>query len=281
MERGVTVITGAASGMGVATARRLLRPDQVLLLVDVNEDKLAAVRDDIAEYATGDDAVQTARVDVTDEAAVAGLAERVGAIGPFCTLAHAAGISPTMADWRAVIQVDLVGTAIMLEAFRPLARPGSVAVCWASNGAYMGVSAQGDPAIDALLDDPLAADLLGRLEEVNGERFNSADGSGDAYCWAKRGVIRLVRRQAAPWGKQGGRVVAISPGIVNTPMSRQEFAAQPLMQVMLDNTPVPRMAAPSEIADLVAFLASPSAAFITGTDVIIDGGCNAALGQIA
>jgi NAD(P)-dependent dehydrogenase (short-subunit alcohol dehydrogenase family) len=267
--------------MGLAAARRLLRPDRTLLLVDRDELGVLAVRDDLAEYADTDDAVQTASADVTDETAVARLVERVAGLGEFAVLAHAAGISPTMADWRAVIHVDLVGTAILLDAFLPVVRPGSVAVCWASNGAYMGVSAHGDPAIDALLDDPRRPDLLDRLHEVNPERFDSADGSGDAYCWAKRGVLRLVRRQAAAWGKHGGRVVSISPGIINTPMSRQELAVQPLMQVMLDNTPVPRMGAPNEIAELVAFLASPAAAFITGTDILIDGGCNAALGQIA
>ncbi len=280
MDRGVTVITGAASGMGLACARRLARPDQTLLLVDIDAAKLAAVRADVAEYASGPDDVQTATVDVTDVASLAGLADRVRELGEFRALAHAAGISPTMAAWDAVIRVDLVGTALILEALRPLAVSGTAVVCWASNGAYMGISGAGDPILDAILDEPLAPDLIDRLAAANGERFSSPDGSGDAYTWAKRGVIRLVRREAAAWGARGARIVSISPGIINTPMSRQEFAVQPLMKVMIDNTPIPRFGAPNEIAELVAFLVSPNAGYITGCDILIDGGVSAALGQL-
>ena len=63
-----------------------------------------------------------------------------------------------------------------------------------------------------------------------------------------------------------------SPGIINTPMSRQELEQQPMMQVMLDNTPVPRMGAPSEVADLVPWVVSDAAGYLTGADILIDGG---------
>ena len=96
MGAGVTIVTGAASGMGLATARRLLRPRETMVLVDLDAAKLDAVRADLAEYAAGSEWVQTAVADVTDTDAMARLAETVRGLGPFRTLAHAAGISPTM-----------------------------------------------------------------------------------------------------------------------------------------------------------------------------------------
>jgi NAD(P)-dependent dehydrogenase (short-subunit alcohol dehydrogenase family) len=274
---GVTVVTGAASGMGLATARRLLRPRETMVLVDLDAAKLDAVRADLAEYAAGQEWVQTAVADVTDADALAGLAEQVHELGPFRALAHAAGVSPTMGEWWQMIHVDLVGTARILQTFLPLAEPGTVAVCWASNSAYIGAVPAGDAVLDAILDHPLAPDLHARLDAALDGRWNTPAGSGEAYGWAKRGVTRLVRREASAWGARGGRLLSISPGIINTPMSRLELERQPLMQVMLDNTPIPRMGAPSEVADLVAFLVSDRAGYLTGTDILIDGGVSATI----
>jgi NAD(P)-dependent dehydrogenase (short-subunit alcohol dehydrogenase family) len=224
--------------------------------------------------------VQTAVADITDVDALAKLADTVRDLGPFRTLAHAAGISPTMGEWWPMVHVDLVGTARILQALLPLAESGTVALCWASNSAYMPGTSDGDPVIDAILDDPLAPDLHDRLAAALEGRWDGEDGSGQAYGWAKRGVIRLVRREASAWGARGARLLSISPGIINTPMSRQELERQPMMQVMLDNTPVPRMGAPTEVAELAAFLASDEAGYLTGTDILIDGGVSATLEQM-
>jgi NAD(P)-dependent dehydrogenase (short-subunit alcohol dehydrogenase family) len=248
-----------------------------MLLVDLDAAKLDTVRADLAEYAAGPEWVQTAVADVTDTDAMARLAEQVRDRGPFRTLAHAAGISPTMGEWWPMIHVDLVGTARILQALLPLAEPGTVAVCWASNSAYMGATPAGDPMLDAILDDPLDPELRARLDAALEGRWDTPAGSGEAYGWAKRGVIRFVRREASAWGARGGRLLSVSPGIINTPMSRQELEKQPMMQVMLDNTPVPRMGAPSEVADLVAFLVSDDAGYLTGTDILIDGGVSATI----
>ena len=145
----VTIVTGAASGMGLATARRLLRPRETMLLVDLDAAKLEAVRADLAEYAAGADWVHTAVADVTDTDAMTRLAEQVQGLGTFRTLAHAAGISPTMGEWWPMIHVDLVGTARILQALLPLVEPGSVAVCWASNSAHMGATPPAIPCSTA------------------------------------------------------------------------------------------------------------------------------------
>ena len=257
----VTVVTGAARGMGLACAHRLYRPGEPLVLVDVD---LAGIR----RVAKGlGDGVVAYQCDVSDEAEVVGLAARVQELGSFRALAHAAGISPTMADWRRIMDVDLRGSALMLQAFRSLATTGSAAVCFASIAAHL-LTASGDPSIDPIIEDPLADDFLERLDALNDARITD---TGGAYGWAKRGVQRLVARESVSWGRKGARVCSVSPGMIDTPQGQQEYAAQPMMAFMLEHTPLGRFGQPDEIAAVVAFLLSDEASFLSGTDIVIDG----------
>lgn len=201
--------------------------------------------------------------DVSDRTAVAALVARVESLGPFRSLAHVAGISPTMADARRTFEVDLVGTQLLLDAFEPLVSAGSAAVCWASSAAHQ--LGGGDPAMDELVDDVRADDFLDRVAA-------RVTDTGMAYSWAKRGVIRSVARASITWGRRGGRVNSISPGIIETPQAAQELEAHPIMRTMLDNTPLGRFGTASEVAELAAFLLSDAASCISGIDVLIDGG---------
>jgi len=268
----VHIATGAGRGMGRACADRLAPTADVLVVVDRDETALGAAADALAGSAAR---IVPVTLDVTDAAAVAALADQVQGLGDLSGVAHAAGISPTMADWRAVLDVDLVGTALLIDALTPLVTPGTAMVCFASMAAHlMGLAGPTDPAIDAVLDDPRAPDFLERMREAGGEGIEEP---GIAYSYAKRGVQRLVRRTAIAWGPRGGRINSMSPGLIDTPMGRQEFDHQPVMAVMLEQTPLRREGSADELAAVVAFLCSPEAGYVSGTDVLVDGGCVAAM----
>jgi NAD(P)-dependent dehydrogenase (short-subunit alcohol dehydrogenase family) len=249
----VAVVTGAASGMGRACAARLRASVDTMIVSDLRAPDAAAQELEAIAVAC----------DVADVAAVEALAATAAAHGPLRALVHAAGISPTMDDWRAMVTVDLVGTAYVVDAFLPLAVEGTAAVCFASSSAHQ---IPDDPAVSAILDEPLAADLLDRLAP------HVADDSGLGYAWAKKGVVRLVQRAATDWGARGARICSLSPGIIETPMGRQELERQPMMAVMLEHTPLQRTGRPEEIATVVEFLVSDAASYMTGCDVLVDGG---------
>jgi len=195
---GVTVVTGAASGMGLACARRLTQSGSTMVLVD-RATAVAEVARALGAEVDGA-RVDSLTCDVTDAAAVAGLADRVGSEGSLRRLVHAAGVSPTMGDWRRMFAVDLVGTAVVVDALRPLVGAGAAAVCFASSAAHQLPDPASHP-LDAVVDDPLAPDLLARLSAIG---HDAVTDPGTAYSWAKWGVRRLVEREAAAWGP-GGR----------------------------------------------------------------------------
>jgi NAD(P)-dependent dehydrogenase (short-subunit alcohol dehydrogenase family) len=248
-ERSVAVVTGAASGMGRRCVDRLRDRCAQLVAVDLRPPEV--------------DGVVAVACDVSDPDAVAALVDQVRGLGSFRALAHAAGISPTMADARRVFDVDLVGTERLLRAFEELVEPGSAAVCFSSLAAYQ-IAPFADPAHDVLLDEPLAPDFLDRI-------CTDVTDSGHAYALAKRGVIRAANRAALRWAPRGGRVNSLAPGLIDTPMGRQEEEQQPFIQEMRGRIPLGRFGEADEVAAVAAFLVSDEASYVSGIDVLVDG----------
>jgi NAD(P)-dependent dehydrogenase (short-subunit alcohol dehydrogenase family) len=277
----VSVVTGGAGAMGGACARVLGDRTDVLVLADVDELRLQVAADLIGEEVGA--SVQPVVADLGEAADIAELAALAAGLGDLHALVHTAGLSPAMAPWADILRVDLVGVAQLLDAFLPHVGPASVAVCVASIAGHLGAF---DPAMDALLDEPLAADLEERYEELVG----ADPDSGATYRLAKRAVLRLCARVAISWGARGGRVVSLSPGLIDTEMGRLELAHNPIKTWMAEITPVGAgrrdedtvlPGRTEDIAAAVAFLCSDAASFVSGCDLRVDGGLVAAMDEQA
>jgi NAD(P)-dependent dehydrogenase (short-subunit alcohol dehydrogenase family) len=244
----VGVVTGAASGMGRACVERLRGTVDNLLAVDLQSVDVPG-----AESIT---------CDVRDDDAVGALVDRVRDLGPFRFVVNAAGMSPTMADPRTIVDINLVGTARILDAFEPLVVAGSVAVLFASSAGYL-QEMLSDEQVE-LLGQTRSPGVLDRVTELITD-------SGIAYIHSKVGVQLEARKAAVRWAPLEGRVVSLSPGNIDTPMGRLELDHQPLMQAAQSVHPMQRLGDPREIAAVVAFLVSDDASFLTGVDVLVDG----------
>jgi len=254
------VVIGAGSGMGAAVARSL-SPRGRLLIADRN---LAAV-EALAGELGGD--VEPVGCDITDVDQIHDLVERIGSLD---AIVLTAGLSGSMADGRTIFAVNLIGTARVLDAVAPLVRAGSVAVCFASMSAYRVPSR---PELMAILDDPLAEGFFDAFTAIGLD----PDATQLAYPASKRGVQLLARRLCAPWGAKGARILSVSPGINDTPMNHLDESHHPIMADIIKTSPLGRRGTPEEVATVVEFLTSDAASFMTGSDVLVDGGMVATL----
>lgn len=268
----VGIATGAGRGMGYECGRALPSLVDHVILLDRVEESVARAADEIA--ASSGATVEPFVADVTDSAALGRLASRVAEVGTLRAVAHAAGISPSMADWRRIFEVDLIGTALLAQALRPLATTGTATVNFASMAAVLRPSTPQDAELDKLMADPLQDGFLDKIREVVGPDLEN---TGTTYSLAKRGVKVFTQREAIRVGPQGARVVSLSPGLIDTPQGQQEAQEHPVMAEMLKATPLGRLGLSQEVAKVVAFALSDEASFLSGIDLLVDGGVVAAI----
>jgi NAD(P)-dependent dehydrogenase (short-subunit alcohol dehydrogenase family) len=264
--REVLAVIGVG-GMGQAIARRL-GSSKTLLLADSNDAMLTSVADSLA--ADGYD-VERQTVDVSSPESVHALAQFAASLGNVAQLAHTAGLSPAQASAQAIMAVDLLGTALVLQEFGEIIAPGGAGVVIASMAGHL-IPPQAPECEKALAHSP-------PMELLELDFIQSVAESGMAYAIAKQANHIRIRAAAAQWGRRGARINSISPGIISTPMGQQELASQvgDGMRTMIEMSGTGRIGTPDDIAAAAAVLLGPDATFITGTDLLVDGGVTAAI----
>jgi NAD(P)-dependent dehydrogenase (short-subunit alcohol dehydrogenase family) len=248
------VVIGAASGMGAATARKLA-PRGRLFIADYDLEGAQKVAEEI-----GGDTVAF-QCDISNQAQVDAL---MAAVDSLEALVITAGVSAAQAPGPRILEVNIAGVARVFRAAEALLREGTVGVAVASQSGYM---VPESPELFAVIDDPLAPDMIEKVA-----RFIDVDQGGLCYQLSKRAVHRMARRLSFAWGAKGARILSLSPGITDTPMNRREELKNPVMLKMIEAAPLGRRGETEEIANVIAFLTSPEASAMTGSDVLVDCG---------
>ncbi|WP_338801644.1 SDR family oxidoreductase [Pseudomonas sp. RSB 5.4] len=263
----VIVVIGPGS-IGQAIARRVSAGKHVVLadLKQENADAAAKVLFDAGFEVTA------TVVDIASRESVQALVQTATAIGEISGVIHAAGVSPSQAPVATILRVDLYGTALVLEEFGNVIANGGSAVVIASQSGHR------LPALSVEQNKALATTPV---EELLALPMLQADQIRDplhAYQISKRGNSLRVMAEAVRWGKRGARVNTISPGIIFTPLARDELSGPrgPGYQRMIDLSAAGRGGTPDEVGAVGALLMGPEGTFITGSDFLMDGGVTAA-----
>jgi NAD(P)-dependent dehydrogenase (short-subunit alcohol dehydrogenase family) len=240
------VITGGASGIGLATAHAVAAVGRPVALWDLHPDRAT----EAAEAVAAEHGVTTVgmAVDVRETDALADAADAtVAAVGTIGGVVHAAGVPdavdlPDLTDktWDPLLEVNLRAYAMVVQAFLSELRAN------APDAAVVGI-----------------ASIHGIV----------AQGVNPAYAASKAGVLGLTRSMAVRFATEGIRVNAICPGFIDTPMLPD---IGDLRTRLAGHAPMARLGRPSEIGTTARFLLSTEASFITGTQVVVDGGCTIA-----
>lgn len=268
MPNEVLVVIGTG-GMGVAVARRV-GAGKTVLLADYDEAALTAVAETLRDEGQQVEALVT---DVSSQASVDALAARAAALGPVRQVVHTAGVSPTQASIEAVLKIDLLGTALVLDAFGEVIAVGGAGVVISSMSAYLAPPPPRE--VEAQLAGAATEDLLS-LPATAVAAFPSA---GLAYAFAKRANQLRVRAASVSWGARGARINSISPGVIATKMGQRELASGSGagMRAMVAASGSGRLGSADDIAAATGFLLSDAASFVTGIDLLVDGGAVAAV----
>jgi NAD(P)-dependent dehydrogenase (short-subunit alcohol dehydrogenase family) len=212
--------------------------------------------------------VSTAAIDVSSRKAVESLAEKAASLGDVTGVIDAAGVSPSQAPIEAILKVDIYGTALVLEIF------GNIIAC---GGSGIVIASMSGHRLGALTDEQnkllatTPADQLLSLPLLQPENVKD---TLHAYQLSKRGNALRVMAEAVRWGKRGARVNTISPGIIITPLAKDELAGPrgEGYRRMIELCPAGRAGTSDEVANVAALLMGPDGAFINGSDILIDGG---------
>jgi NAD(P)-dependent dehydrogenase (short-subunit alcohol dehydrogenase family) len=262
----VIVVIGAGS-IGQAIARRVSTGKRVVLadLQKENADAATKVLNDAGFEVT------TASVDVSSRQSVHALVLLATQLGDVTGVIHAAGVSPSQASPATILKVDLYGTALVLEEFGNVIASGGAGVVIASQSGHRlpGLSVEQNAALAMTPTEDLLALPMLQPDQVKD--------SLHAYQLSKRGNSLRVMAEAVRWAKRGARVNTISPGIIFTPLARDELSGPrgEGYRRMIDLSPAKRGGTPDEVGTIGALLMGADGGFITGSDFLMDGGVTA------
>ena len=270
----IIVVIGAGS-IGQAIARRVSAGKRVLL-ADLRQENADTAAKTLSEAGFN---VTTAKVDVSSRASVQALAEKATSLGEVSGVIHAAGVSPSQASPETILKVDLYGTALVLEEFgRVIARGGAAVVIASQSGHRL-------PPLSTEQNAALAMTPVEELLKLPMLQPDQVKDSLHAYQLSKRGNSLRVMAEAVRWGKRGARVNTISPGIIVTPLAKDELAGPrgAGYRRMIEVSAAGRAGTPDEVGTVGALLMGSDGAFITGSDFLMDGGVTAAywFGELA
>lgn len=262
----VVVVVGAGL-IGQAIARRV-GPGKKIVLADLRRENADAA---VEVFLNAGFDAEAATVDVASRESVQALAALAARLGDVKAVIHAAGVSPSQAPVAVILRVDIYGTALVLEEFRRVIAPGGAAVVISSQSGYR---------LPALTPDENRALATTPVEELLALPMLAADAITDplhAYQVSKRGNVLRVMAEAVLWGEKGARVNSISPGIVVTPLARDELTGPrgAGYRRMLELAPAGRAGTPDEIGTIGALLLGQDGAWISGSDFLVDGGVTA------
>lgn len=265
--KNVIALLGAGS-MGTAIIRRMAAGKKILL-GDINEKILEKVALDLQR--SGYD-VETMEVNALEKEAIETFAQKAASLGDVMFFIDTAGASPNQATPEHILNLDMVGTGQAVNAFGKIMAKGGAGLVISSQAGYMyPIPHEIEHEIINTPTEELT--VLSFIKEV------AMQNSGLAYMIAKRvNHLQVQKAAATSWKERKARINTISPGIIVTPLAYDEFEVMDeAYQQMIDASAAERTGTSDEIAEAAAFLLGEHATFITGTDLLIDGGTIAAI----
>lgn len=263
------VVLLGAGDMGLAIIKRFSAGKKILL-ADINEEKLVSLKEQLT-YSGYD--VETQVTNAMDLDSIKALAEKAASMGPVMYFIDTAGASPNQANPQHIIDLDLIGTSYAVDEFGKVMARGGAGLIISSMTGYM-------PSPLSKEDEHLLRITpTEELKDLDCLKEDVIVNSGVAYVVSKRAnQLRVQYASADSWAERGARINTISPGIIVTPLAYDEFEANGEgYQVMIDVCGAKRVGTSDEIAFASEFLLSEKAGFITGIDLLIDGGTIAAI----
>lgn len=266
MKRDVIIWMGAGQ-IGLAIVRRIAA-GKTLIIGDKSPAHAQAAAATL--HTAGYDAHAMA-ADLSSRASITELIASAQQHGPIRCLVNAAGVSPSQASIETILQVDLVGTAILLEEVGKVIAPGGAGITISSQSGHR------LPALTPEQDAMLAMTPADQLLELDLLQPANIRDTLHAYQLAKRCNVKRVMAEAVRWGQRGARLNSISPGIIITPLATDEFNGPrgDFYRNMFAKCPAGRPGTADEVAELAGLLLSERGSFITGSDFLIDGGATA------